>query len=93
VSHFRGRKLLGQVVNLPNGYTGKALCVTETSLANSNQKGNDGDDAASTMLTEQVASFDKLVIWQHESLPDATEDAYMKGIQEWMDLAETIHAP
>jgi ribonuclease H2 subunit C len=92
VAHFRGRKLLGQTVNLPEGYHGAAVCVTDAPLAEHNHYNNNEEDS-NTKVAQQVAEFDKFVIWKHDNLPNATEDAYIKGIDEWMQLAELIHAP
>jgi hypothetical protein len=85
VVHFRGRKLLGQVVHLPEGYHATALRVTQDSL----ETHPDGDSAKQA---DPVVEIDKIVVWKHESLADAAEDPYLKGMGEWMEFADLIHA-
>lgn len=40
-------------------------------------------------LLNEVGSFDKLLIWNHESMVEA-DDTFVKGLCEWMGLAEAV---
>ncbi|KAF9635121.1 Ribonuclease H2 subunit C [Lasiodiplodia theobromae] len=50
------------------------------------------DERIEVRLMEEVGEFDEVVVWGHEVVPDETEDAYSKGISEWISFAEAIHA-
>ena len=58
----------------------------------------DNDDEYDGMGVEQVmevktmekkASFDGIVIWGHELVPE-DDDVYVKGVQEWIAFAEAV---
>ncbi|CAD0011120.1 unnamed protein product, partial [Aureobasidium pullulans] len=75
-AYFRGRKLNGKTVNLPEGY-------------------RDEEDASSsstpeTKILQEVATFDKIVVWGHEVQPDGQEDVYVRGVSEWIGLATAV---
>lgn len=36
------------------------------------------------------AEFDEMVIWGHESMADTSSDPYVRGIEEWMKVAEKV---
>ncbi|QIW99739.1 hypothetical protein AMS68_005257 [Peltaster fructicola] len=100
-AYFRGRKLEGTVVKLPAGYQGIVLQKTNEKLVSRPSMPSfdeDGmqvilpEDNAETKLFSQEASFDEVVVWGHESLPDA-DDAYVKGIKEWIGFAEAVGCP
>ncbi|CAD0106858.1 unnamed protein product, partial [Aureobasidium uvarum] len=76
-AYFRGRKLNGKVVNLPDGY--RAL-VPE-------QEQEEQDPTPETKVLQELATFDKIIVYGHEVQPDAQEDVYVKGIDEWIGLA------
>jgi ribonuclease H2 subunit C len=37
-----------------------------------------------------VSSFDDMVVWGHDRVPDS-DDTFVKGIEEWISFAEAIH--
>ncbi|OCK83612.1 ribonuclease H1 small subunit [Lepidopterella palustris CBS 459.81] len=98
-AYFRGRKLRGKNVKLPDRYRGAVLDITDkvapqTGNENSNGSIDDQDEdnkPAEVKVVEEVGCFDEIMIWGHESAPSATEDQYLKGIQEWIALAEAMH--
>ena len=49
----------------------------------------DEDEDEAINVIEEQASFDKVVLWGHESTPDGN-DPYAKGIEEWISFAETV---
>ncbi|OJJ30653.1 hypothetical protein ASPWEDRAFT_32816 [Aspergillus wentii DTO 134E9] len=97
-SHFRGRRLRGRRVAIPEGYKGIIATPTECLLPSS-QKNNDlsTDDVVEVepeepvKILEQQASFDDFVVWGHEVAP-AADDRFVKGVEEWIKLAEAIHS-
>ena len=40
-------------------------------------------------VLEGIATFQDVMVWGHEVVPDE-EDAYVKGLQEWIGLAKTV---
>jgi ribonuclease H2 subunit C len=43
-----------------------------------------------TFATEEIATFDSIMVWNHETVPDANEDPYVKGMEEWMGMSEAV---
>ena len=43
-----------------------------------------------TKVLEEHAPFDEIVVWDHETLSDASDDAYLKGMDEWIAFAEQV---
>lgn len=50
----------------------------------------DEEKSIDTYEGEQIASFDNILVFNHEKLPDETSDPYIKGLQEWTALAEAV---
>ncbi|GIZ41135.1 hypothetical protein CKM354_000445000 [Cercospora kikuchii] len=104
--HFRGRKLHGKTINLPSSYTGIVAQKTtrqiqtphQTSSTNipANDAGYDEEEEQSlpteTFILEQQATFNSITTWDHEKAPSSEEDVYIRGIEEWIGFAESIHA-
>lgn len=42
-------------------------------------------------ILETNGTFDHVEIWAHEAVPEG-EDVYVKGIEEWIGFAESVHA-
>lgn len=117
-AYFRGRKLEGRLVKLPEGYQGKMHFDIEDavlselkgiSLEKSDKllpiqpKGlatpeddtlEDEDDVEEapeeTKRFETQSTFDEFIVWGHEALPEASEDPYVRGVEEWMTFAEAV---
>jgi hypothetical protein len=51
----------------------------------------DADTATTTttLLTPQ-STFSHIQIWGHEQLPDVREDAFARGVGEWIRFAEMV---
>ncbi|TIA55718.1 ribonuclease H1 small subunit [Aureobasidium pullulans] len=103
-AYFRGRKLNGKTVNLPEGYRGAILQKTNTTLPptitpSTSTSLEDEEDASSslsstpeTKILQEVATFDKIVVWGHEVQPDGQEDVYVRGVSEWIGLATAMNS-
>jgi ribonuclease H2 subunit C len=42
-------------------------------------------------IFEHVSDVKEITVWGHDQMP-ATDDAYHKGVDEWLAFAQTIHA-
>ncbi|CEJ61763.1 hypothetical protein PMG11_10283 [Penicillium brasilianum] len=94
-SHFRGRRLRGRRVAIPEGYQGVIATPTDRVLPASQQPTNetveDGETEQETVkVLEAQGTFDELMVWGHEILP-AADDTFVKGVEEWVRFAETMH--
>ncbi|KAF2428354.1 ribonuclease H1 small subunit [Tothia fuscella] len=101
LAYFRGRKLHGRSVKLPEGYKGAVLQTSDKVVPTSNMNQShmeidedeeEEDEAEEIKLVEQIAEFDEIMVWGHETTAEATEDPYSKGMEEWISFAEAIHA-
>ncbi|KAG9540228.1 hypothetical protein KCU79_g19189, partial [Aureobasidium melanogenum] len=50
------------------------------------------DPTPETKLLQEVATFDKITVYGHEVQPDAQQDVYIKGINEWISLAGAMNS-
>ena len=41
-------------------------------------------------VLEELSTFDEVIVWGHDQVP-ASEDPFVKGIEEWISFAEAIH--
>jgi ribonuclease H2 subunit C len=95
---FRGRKLRGKKVVLPEGYEGVVLQKTDKKVIAKPSIPVPGaeDEAAApkeieTLVMDQHATFGELMVWDHEAVPEGA-DVYVKGIEEWIGFAEAVGA-
>ncbi|KAI9859132.1 MAG: 3'-5' exonuclease [Trichoglossum hirsutum] len=105
-AYFRGRKLRGKPIKVPEGYRGAVMCSTDKTLPqgnNSNQSSGDtfmpGDDTSADednekpeeiRIMQEHASFNEIVVWGHETMPDTSTDPYAKSMEEWIAFAEQV---
>lgn len=102
-AYFRGRKLRGRKVTVPEGYEGVVTIRTERTLpkeksgvmgSENNGHGGQGeyiDLEGAVKVLEQKATFDEFMVWGHEQLPPAS-DCYVKGVEEWIQFAEAVNS-
>jgi hypothetical protein len=64
--------------------------TTTTPTLDEQQEEQEQDSTPETKLLNQLATFDKIVIYGHEVQPDAQEDVYVKGMEEWIGLASAV---
>lgn len=91
-------------MTVPEGYQGVVLSKTDKSLppkpptAEELRRMEEGEDdemdmeiekAADVKTMEQMYSFDEIVVWGHEVLPE-DDDVYVKGVGEWVKFAEAV---
>jgi ribonuclease H2 subunit C len=89
IAHFRGRRLHGRQVLVPAGYTGAVIKPTKEVPQQAPQEDED-EMEETTYVAEQEATFDKIVVWRHESVADGMEDRYVRGVEEWIGFAEAV---
>ncbi|KAE9371222.1 ribonuclease H1 small subunit [Stipitochalara longipes BDJ] len=95
VAYFRGRKLHGKQLKVPKGYRGVVVSSTDRILPKSKPAAEDDEEAeeeADLKIMEEQSEFDHIMLWGHEALPDEVADPYVRGIEEWIALAEQIHS-
>ncbi|KAH9874353.1 hypothetical protein IAQ61_003542 [Plenodomus lingam] len=104
-AHFRGRHLHGTPVALPEGYTGAVLHLTGRQLPPTRRQPQEqrhgdesgGEDAEEEDMdvqlgvADQVGEFDELVVWGHGAPVEESRDAYVRGLEEWVGFAESMH--
>ena len=97
--YFRGRKLRGRELQVPQGYRGVIVkeagnemtgfqTLEQGGLENDEGEQREEEQEEITMLNE-ISAFDKLLIWSHESIVEGN-DAFVKGLSEWIGFAEAV---
>lgn len=104
IAYFRGRKLKGKEVRVPDGYRG--LVVKRKRVEEREREGEDrwrrgecdndaGDDGQEeeeeeeVAVLEELATFEEVVVWDHEKVVEA-DDGVVKGMEEWIRFAEAV---
>jgi ribonuclease H2 subunit C len=95
VSYFRGRKLHGRRVKVPEGYKGVILSSTDRKLPKDPQtmdedEADEAEEPLEVGVIAEQSQFDELMIWGHEVVPDETADPYIRAVEEWISLAEQV---
>jgi len=96
VAYFRGRKLHGKQLKVPKSYRGVVVSSTDRILPKSKSAAEDDEEAeeeADVKIMEEQSEFDHIMLWGHEALPDEVADPYVRGIEEWIALAERVCLP
>jgi ribonuclease H2 subunit C len=98
-SFFRGRKLRGRKIALPEGYEGVVLQKTDKKVIARPSVSVPGDEDPAddlvapkeieSSIMDQHARFGDIMVWDHEAVPEGT-DVYVKGIEEWIGFAEAV---
>ncbi|OAR01239.1 hypothetical protein LLEC1_07614 [Akanthomyces lecanii] len=92
-AYFRGRKLKGKTLPLPEGYRGVVAernadeLKREAKLPEDDEEDNEEDDvvAMETVGAMRITGeFDEMVIWSHEALATAAADPYVRSVEEWL---------
>lgn len=62
----------------------------EDDLDGSTDRGmGEKEEASSAKILEEKATFDEIVIWGHDELPEKG-DIFVKGVEEWIAFAEAV---
>ncbi|KAE8413472.1 ribonuclease H2 non-catalytic subunit-domain-containing protein [Aspergillus pseudocaelatus] len=94
-AYFRGRKLRGRRVAIPEGYEGIVALPTERVMPPTQRNANstiseETEQEEPVKILEKQATFNEYVVWGHELTP-AADDSFVKGVEEWLKLAEAMH--
>jgi ribonuclease H2 subunit C len=92
-AYFRGRRLQGKAVTLPEGCRGvlAATSATQEPPRRPEEAEVIDLDAEIPQGTLQVqAEFDEMVVWGHEAAVDGAADPYLRGVDEWLALADKV---
>ncbi|OHE94047.1 ribonuclease H1/H2 small subunit [Colletotrichum orchidophilum] len=94
VAYFRGRKLHGTTVKLPEQYRG--VVMERSDKVETRQLEGESEEAEGDLvelgIMDVKAGFDEMAIWGHESSAEAASDPYVRSIEEWLDVAGSIHS-
>jgi hypothetical protein len=66
-----------------------ALCAPAGGDGEDHDDGDD-EDAIPTGATEQVAEFERMVVWRHDVVADRADDRYVRGVEEWIGFATAV---
>ncbi|EGX53471.1 hypothetical protein AOL_s00006g337 [Orbilia oligospora ATCC 24927] len=100
-SYFRGRKLVGTKLAVPDGYQDAGSASNPPLTGNQKREmlyqgdddeedEEDGDIQGKVEWTTK-ASFEEIMVWGHEVLVDGTQDGVVKGVEEWMGIAKILN--
>ncbi|KAM3541422.1 hypothetical protein ARSEF1564_005649 [Beauveria bassiana] len=99
-AYFRGRRLKGKTLPLPQGYCGLVLERKTDELqkeahhqpCDGERADDDDNDDVVAMETvgkmQATGEFDEMVIWSHESMASAAADPHVRSIEEWLQMSE-----
>lgn len=97
VAYFRGRKLYGKAVKLPEGYRGVVVQQGDVNIPAIQQPEvevtdleNEGEEPVPTGTLETKAEFEEMVVWGHETVADAASDPYARSMEEWLTVADQV---
>lgn len=93
-AHFRGRRLRGEVVKLPENYQGLVLKATDQTIIEPVPPAEEDEEPElpePVKIVEVVSTFEEVTIWGHDQVP-ASDDTFVKGVEEWISFAEAIHS-
>lgn len=95
-AYFRGRKLNGREIKIPEGYRGVVVKGEAISQQETKQRGRTADVGGQVgtfdeemELLEEVGEYDQVVVWGHETIPE-DDDVFVKGVNEWTSFAESV---
>ncbi|GJN70620.1 ribonuclease H2 non-catalytic subunit [Purpureocillium lilacinum] len=100
VAYFRGRKLKGTAVSVPNDFEGVVVerkqLQDKAAPSDPQVQGHNVEDADADVTDEGVmrvtAEFDEVAVWSHEVAVDSESDPYIRSIEEWLHVSEQIHS-
>ncbi|KAL0352693.1 UNVERIFIED_CONTAM: hypothetical protein Sangu_0850600 [Sesamum angustifolium] len=81
-AYFRGRKLHGTTIALPQGYSGFIL--------GKKSDVKEGNNTASDCW-ETNATFQNVTVWNHDAMP-SKDDAFLR-VFHWFTVANALHKP
>lgn len=93
-AHFRGRRLRGRRIALPDQYRGIVLKATNKIIIEPSPMVSEEDEESEMpdpiKIVDEVSSIQDMVIWGHDQVP-ASDNTFVRGVEEWITFAEAIH--
>ncbi|KIL86856.1 hypothetical protein FAVG1_10112 [Fusarium avenaceum] len=93
LAYFRGRKLQGKVVKLPEqcrGVVVERAPEKDPKTATEEPVEDVDEEQEKTESMQITAEFDEMVVWGHESVADASADPYVRSMEEWLQVADQV---
>ncbi|XP_023001622.1 uncharacterized protein C12B10.15c [Cucurbita maxima] len=84
-AYFRGRKLQGATISLPEGYYG--YVIGRKSL----RKRKASEESQDSSSWQVKAKFENITYWNHDTLP--TQDDTFQRSFHWLTVAQALHKP
>lgn len=50
----------------------------------------DEEEGVEKVRWESTETFDGLTVWEHHGLPDEKQDHWIRGVQEWVVMANAV---
>ncbi|CCX32836.1 ribonuclease H2 subunit C [Pyronema domesticum] len=96
-AYFRGRKLHGRTMELPEGVVGAILetttdLVVPTSSQENDNNENEDEEGSETKVVKTLATFDKITVWGHGQVPETGDGGVVRSMEEWVQFAGRIHS-
>ncbi|KAJ2807331.1 hypothetical protein H4R20_001324 [Coemansia guatemalensis] len=94
-ANFRGRRLCGRRVVLPETFSGHVL--GSVAASQSVERNNAFEEQFSELQCAEdlelhtIEGFGEIVVWDHDRVPLASDDEFI-GSLAWLDVATSIHA-
>ncbi|XP_023519278.1 uncharacterized protein C12B10.15c [Cucurbita pepo subsp. pepo] len=84
-AYFRGRKLQGATISLPEGYSGYVIG------RKSHGKRKASEESQDSSSWQVKAKFENITYWNHDTLP--TQDDTFPRSFHWLTVAQALHKP
>lgn len=104
-AYFRGRRLKGRPVRVPEGYRGVVVreveggveklgkdgAIEEENLEEHDRVEEEEEEEGEDEVKAlgEVARFEELVLWGHETIPE-DDHVFVKGVEEWIRFAAAV---
>ena len=72
---------------LPNGFEG--VIVEDGGRVRERVESEEGEEVVEVGVLKETGKFDGVVLWGHEKEVEG-DDAYVKGLREWVGFAEKV---
>lgn len=100
-AYFRGRKVIGTEVQVPAKYRGMIYDSSAKPPSTRRVRANDDDGIERAMESDEeveevaewmeITRFQKLMVYGNGEKVDEERNAVVKGLSEWIQLANVIH--
>lgn len=93
-AHFRGRRLRGRTIKISSRYQGIVLKATNRTIIDPANLADDDEEEPEipepVKIVEEISTVEDLTVWGHDHIP-ASDNNFVRGVEEWIAFAEAIH--